>query len=75
MHAYILVRLDKARERAAQEDLGSLHEVLEANILFGEWDLLLKLEGKNPQHVGDIVIDKIRSNPDVSLTSTLIVAE
>lgn len=47
----------------------------DVHILFGEWDLIVEVEAKNQQRVSEFVIEELRSNDDIALTSTLIVAE
>jgi DNA-binding Lrp family transcriptional regulator len=55
--------------------LKALPEVKDVNILFGEWDIIAKLELEAPQALGTFVMDKIRTLPGVKLTSTMIVAK
>jgi DNA-binding Lrp family transcriptional regulator len=75
MHAYILVQLAESQEREVLDEFSDMPQVEEAHILFGEWDLIIKMAAKNPEDVASFVIEKIRKNPAVSLTSTLIVAK
>ncbi|MDO8660326.1 MAG: Lrp/AsnC ligand binding domain-containing protein, partial [Candidatus Woesearchaeota archaeon] len=56
------------------EELRSLSEVKEAHILFGEWDVIAKLELPNPEALATFVMEKVRTQPGVKLTSTMIVA-
>jgi len=74
MYAYILVSLEESSETEILSEFSDLPEVEEAHILFGEWDLIVKLKADNPDDVASFVIEKIRSHEEVSLTSTLIVA-
>ena len=75
MQAYILVGLMECNEQQVLEDVLSLKEVTEAHILFGEWDLILKLDADSPEAAGTFVMENIRSLPEVKITSTLIVAK
>lgn len=74
MHAYVLVSLVDASERKTLDEFTDMAEVEEAHILFGEWDLILKIKGENPDDIATFVMDKVRNHEDVELTSTLIVA-
>lgn len=74
MFAYILVSLTDKEEIKILEDFQDMPEVQEAHILFGEWDLILKVKLNSPEDVGSFVIEKVRSNPGVELSSTMIVA-
>jgi len=73
--AYVLVRLGRADETKVLKRIQKIEAVVEAHVLFGEWDLLVKLKGQNPSEVGTFVMDHIRSLASVRLTSTLIVAK
>jgi len=74
MLAYVLVGLLECDEQECLDKLLSNKEVVEAHILFGEWDILAKIQAKTPEDAGTFVMEKIRSMPDVKITSTLIVA-
>lgn len=75
MLAYILCQLNRSQSRSIQSDVADHHLVRDVHILFGEWDLIIEVEAKNQQRVSEFVIDELRSNDDIALTSTLIVAE
>jgi DNA-binding Lrp family transcriptional regulator len=75
MHAYILVALDEIGVEDVVEEFRDMDEVEEAHILFGEWDLIIKLKASTPEEVAQFVLDKVRSRDEVRLTSTLIVAK
>ena len=74
MLAYLLVRVLED-EQGVMETLKSMEEVIEVHVLFGEWDLLVKLKMPNPEMVGTFVMESIRSIKEVKLTSTMIVAK
>ena len=76
MQAYLLIALKESDERMVLENLRALEEISEAHVLFGEWDLLAKLKIPNggPEELGTFVMEKIRTMPEIKLTSTLIVA-
>ena len=75
MHAYVQIGLDSAKETDIYDALKAMREVKEVHILFGEWDVIAKLELPAPEALGTFVMDKIRSLPGVKLTSTMIVAK
>jgi len=75
MHAYVQIGLEESKEVDVYEALKALPEVREIHILFGEWDIIAKLELPAPEALGTFVMDKIRSLSGVKLTSTMIVAK
>ena len=74
MLAYLLIRVLED-EQGVMEELKSMEEVKEVHVLFGEWDLLVKLKMPDPEMVGTFVMENIRSIKAVKLTSTMIVAK
>jgi len=75
MYAYILIGLADCDEQEVLEELQRHEEVKDAHILFGEWDIIAKIEVKSPEEAATFVMEKIRKLDDVKLTSTLIVAK
>ena len=75
MQAYVQIGLEESRETDIYDALKALPEVKELHILFGEWDLIAKLELPAAEALGTFVMDKIRSLPGVKLTSTMIIAK
>ncbi len=75
MHAYVLIGLLEREEQQVLDELLSYKEIIDAHILFGEWDIIAKIEGKTSEDVGTFIMEKIRSLQNVKITSTLIVAK
>jgi DNA-binding Lrp family transcriptional regulator len=75
MNAYVLIGLTDCDEQMIVEKLAKYKQVEEIHILFGEWDLIAKLNVENPDAAGTFVMEHIRSLKEVQLTSTLIVAK
>lgn len=75
MLAYVLISLQTADEKKVLDELRAMSHIKEAHVLFGEWDILVKVEAQSPEDVATFVMDEVRSLPQVKLTSTLIVAK
>lgn len=75
MLAYIQIALESAKENQIYDALCSMNEVSEVHMLFGEWDIIVKLELESPEALSAFVISKVRTIPGVRLTSTMIVAK
>ncbi len=75
MQAFILVNTEKGMEQEIYDDVLGLEEVSTANIIFGEWDIIAKVNIENSEALGTLILDKVRSIKGVTLTSTLIVAK
>ena len=75
MIAYLLIALNEGDERKISDKLSSFEEVKESYILFGEWDVLAKLEIANAEELGNFVMQKVRPLKGIRITSTLIAAK
>ncbi len=73
--AYIMVRVDAGAERDVLGQLKGMSEVKDAHVIYGEWDLILKIDVKSVEDITAFVVDKLRKIKSVKLTSTMIVAE
>jgi len=68
---YVLVSTRTGVEKTVFEKLQKLSEIIEMYPLFGEYDIIAKVEAKNYNEIGRIVIHKIRSIDGVLDTKTL----
>ena len=69
---FALLSISPLHEKKVYELLKSIPEITEVHPLFGEYDILLKIECGDIDSIGDIVINKIRSIQGVMDTKTLI---
>ena len=72
--AYVLFKVGSGTERAVCQKLIGYSEVLHANIIFGEYDVVAKIETQGLSTLEEFVSDKIRAVPNVLVTSTMIIA-
>lgn len=75
MMAFALISLKECNEKDVLDKITDLHEVEDAYILFGEWDIIAKINVENSEELGTFMMEKVRSMPEVKLSSTLIVAK
>ena len=69
--AFVLINAAPAREHEVYNKLLKDPKILELHPLFGEYDLIAKIEAKNFEKLGDIVTKRIRSIKGVIDTKTL----
>lgn len=72
--AYILLKVNSGAEKEVCKKIADLDGVLDASIIYGEYDIITKVSVQEINHLNDL-LDKIRSIPSVILTSTMIVAQ
>jgi len=57
-------------QRELAREISKIKNVRGIYIIAGEWDLLLKVRGKNMEEIGKLVLDKLRSMKGVGKTVT-----
>ncbi len=73
--AYVLVTLQSGSEREVCRKIAQFDEVVEVNELYGEHDVIIKVRVEKLPQLDAFLTEKVRTIPDVYLTSTMIVAE
>lgn len=69
---FALLSISPLHEKKVYEALKQIPGVVEVHPLFGEFDILLKIECDDIDSIGSVVINKIRSIEGVMDTKTLI---
>lgn len=75
MLAYILVTVKSGSEREFLKQISKFKEIIEANLVIGENDAVLKIDVKDISHMDEFLTEKLRVLPDVFLTTTMIITE
>ena len=68
---FILISTAPAKEHEVYNELLKVKEIVELHPLFGEYDLIAKIEAVDFNQLGQVVVDKVRSIPGVIDTKTL----
>jgi DNA-binding Lrp family transcriptional regulator len=68
---YVLINTAPAHEHEIYTKLSKIPEIVEVHPLFGEFDLIAKVEPEDFEKLGTLVVEKIRSIKGVIDTKTL----
>jgi len=68
---FVLITAAPAHEHEIYHQLSKIPEIIELHPLFGEYDLIAKIEADDFESLGDIVVNKIRSIEGIIDTKTL----
>jgi DNA-binding Lrp family transcriptional regulator len=68
---FILIKAAPLLEHEVYNKLSKIQEIIELQPLFGEYDLIAKIEAEDFKKLGEIVINRIRSLRGVIDTKTL----
>jgi DNA-binding Lrp family transcriptional regulator len=69
---FALLSISPLYEKEVYEKLGIIPEIVEIHPLFGEFDILVKIECPDVDSIGSVVIKKIRALKGIMDTKTLI---
>jgi len=72
--AFVLVTVDPGREKDVFKSLVKVPEIKGLKLVFGEYDLIARVESDDYKSIGKIVVEKVRSVKGVSDTKTLLEA-
>jgi len=72
--AYVLFKVSSGSEREVCQKLIEFDEVVHADIIFGEYDVVAKVETPELFNLEEFISLKIRNVPNVLVTSTMIIS-
>ena len=73
--AYVLITVKSGSEREFLKEISKFNEIVEASLVIGENDIVIKIDIKDISHMDKFLTDKLRVIPDVFLTTTMIITE
>ena len=68
---FVLMHISPLHEYEVYNKLSKIPEVIEVHPLFGEYDLIAKIEAKDYENIGEIIIQKIKTIEGITDTTTL----
>jgi DNA-binding Lrp family transcriptional regulator len=68
---FVLINISPLYEYEVFNKLSKLHEIREIHPLFGEYDLIAKIEAEDYESIGEIIIQKIKTIKGIIDTTTL----
>ncbi len=77
MEAYVLLRISRQREmygfgRSVVERLRTIKGVKSADLLFGDYDAIVKVDADRVHNVENLVMEKVATSEGVESTVTLL---
>jgi anthranilate phosphoribosyltransferase len=72
--AYVLLKVSSGTEREVSNQIVNFEEVLDASIVYGEYDIIVKVQVEELESLEKFLSENMRSIPSIMLTSTMIVA-
>jgi DNA-binding Lrp family transcriptional regulator len=75
LFAYILITVKSGSEREFLKEVSEFKEVVEANLVIGDNDAVIKVKAEDISQLDKFLTEKLRVLPDVFLTTTMIITE
>jgi DNA-binding Lrp family transcriptional regulator len=72
--AYVLFKVSSGTEREVSAKLIEFEEVIHADIIFGEYDVVAKVATESLDELEGFVSEKVRTITNVLVTSTMIIS-
>lgn len=72
---FILIRVEAKKEDTVFHELANVPEIEGIREVFGEYDMICRMEARNLKELRTLVIQKVRNVPGVISTTTLITSE
>ena len=72
---YVLVNVSPGQEYDAFQSIRNIENVVDATLLFGDYEIIIKLEAETLGVIAKTVVDIIRQVPGVTGSKTLAGAE
>ena len=72
--AYVLFKVASGTEREVSQKLIEFDEVIQADIVFGEYDVIARMSTDDLDALEGFVSQKVRNVPNVLVTSTMIIS-
>ncbi len=69
---FILINVEAKKENEVYDHLSKINEVEGIREVFGQYDIIARMEARNLKVMRKLIIDRIRSIPGVITTTTLI---
>jgi DNA-binding Lrp family transcriptional regulator len=73
--AYVLITVQSGGEKEVLKRISNLKEIIEANLVVGEYDAVVKVKVEDISELDTFLTDKLRALPDVFLTTTMIITK
>ncbi len=71
--AYVLIHCDVGKAQAVKNALSNVPGIQRADIVTGDYDLIVLVEQPSVEDLGRLVLEKIHGTPGVTATSTHVV--
>ncbi len=75
IEAYILLRIKPGLDRTVLREIRKLRQAKDIETLYGEYDLLMKIQVETMDDLDSFIFDSIRTIRGVERTTTLITIE
>ena len=73
--SYILLKTSSGHDKKMWDEITKIPSVVESAWIYGEFDMLLKVEVTSLDHLDEFVFDELRKVSGINSTTTLLAAK
>ncbi|MCF2136643.1 MAG: Lrp/AsnC ligand binding domain-containing protein [Candidatus Thorarchaeota archaeon] len=73
--AYVLIKMESGKEEEVTREILDLPVTEEAHTVFGEFDLVVEIRGRDMETLVEFITQRIRRIPGIADTQTLLVVD
>ncbi len=73
--AYVMINAESGKEKVLLKDLRAIENISEVHLVYGVYDIIVKVEAENMEKLKEILTFKIRRIKEVRSTLTMTVHE
>ena len=73
--AYMLITTKYGKEKEVSQALMKVKEVEDVHILYGQFDIIIKIKAESMAQIEEFILNKVRANKDIESTETLIASD
>ena len=72
---FILINVEAKKEDSVYDALAKVEQIEGIREVFGQYDIIARIEARNLKEMRALIIDRVRSVPGVITTTTLITSD
>ena len=72
---FILINVEAKMEDKVYDALAKVKQIEGIREVFGQYDIIARIEARNLKEMRKLIIDKVRNTPGVIATTTLITSD
>jgi len=70
--AIVLIKVERGQTARLAREIGHVPDVVEVHSTAGSWDLVVKVQVQEYEHMAEVITEKLQALPGIASTETLM---